>query len=71
MNRFVMTVALACILSVSTLAGEVPTGGAPQPPPTGITQTTTETSPGEVPTGGLAEQISDAALFALLAVLAW
>jgi hypothetical protein len=70
MKRFVMTVALACVLSVSALAGEVPTGGAPDPPaPEGTTQTTNETSPGEIPISGYAEQISDAALSGLLAVL--
>lgn len=71
MKRFVMTVALACVLSVSALAGEVPTGGVPQPQaPDGITQTTTSTtSPGQVPTGGFAQQMSDVALAGLLTVL--
>lgn len=31
MKRFVMTVALACALSGTALAGNIPTGGAPSP----------------------------------------
>lgn len=69
MKRFVMTIALACVLSSSALAGEIPTSGAPSPQPGGTTQATSETSPGEVPTGSFAEQVSDAALSGLLAVL--
>jgi hypothetical protein len=73
MKRFVLTVALVCAVSSSTLAGEVPTGGiAPPPPPQAQTSSTTspgEVMPGEVPTGGFAQQISDAALSALLTAL--
>ena len=70
MKRFVMTVSLACVLSVSALAGEVPTGGVPQPqPPNGITQAPSETSLGLITTVGYAEQISDAARSGLLAML--
>lgn len=70
MKRFLVTIALACVLSSSALAGQIPTGGEPvPPPPVGTTQTTSETSPGEIPTGGYAEQMSDAALSGLLAVL--
>jgi hypothetical protein len=68
MKRFVITVALVCVLSVSALAGEVPTGGAPQPP-AGIGRTTSETSQGLIPTVGYMEQMSDAALSSLLVVL--
>lgn len=32
MKRFVMTVVLACALSGTALAGEMPIGGIPQPP---------------------------------------
>ena len=31
MKRFVMAVALACVLSGTALAGNIPTGGAPSP----------------------------------------
>ena len=67
MKRFLITVALTCFLSLSALAGDVPTVGTPQPPPPGIT--TGPTSPGDLPSVGSAEQISDAALSALLTVL--
>jgi hypothetical protein len=35
MKRFLMTVALTCALSVSALAGDMPTVGAPAPAPSG------------------------------------
>jgi hypothetical protein len=66
MKRLLAPMALTCVLSVSALAGDIPTLGAPQPAPA---QTTTTTSPGDVPTVGTAEQVSDAALSALLTVL--
>lgn len=72
MKRLLMTVALACLLSSSALAGDVPTVGAPQPPQ-GTTISTSPgeipTSPGEVPSVGVAEQLSSDALSALLSVL--
>ncbi len=33
MKRFLMTIALACALSSSALAGDIPSGDAPAPPP--------------------------------------
>lgn len=38
MKRFVLALALACALSATAMAGEIPSGGAP--------------SPGEIPSGG-------------------
>jgi hypothetical protein len=76
MKRFLEAIALACVFSVSALAGELPTGGIAPPPPPGVGITTTATSPadipsvtGELPTGGLEQQVSDGALSALLTVL--
>lgn len=69
MRRFVLAIALACTLSGSALAGDMPTGGIAPPPAKGPMQTIFGTSPGGVPTGGSAEEISDAALSALLTVL--
>ena len=70
MKRLLSAIALTCILAVSTLAGDLPTSGVPSPaPPAGTTQTTSATTPGDLPTGGYAEQMSDAALSALLTVL--
>jgi len=52
MKRFMLTVALTCVLSVSALAGEMPTCGVVAPSPTPATATTTD--PGEMPTAGAA-----------------
>jgi hypothetical protein len=78
MKRFLGAIALACVFSVSALAGDVPTAGitSPQPgelPTSGVTSSVPSgtTSPGDVPTGGFAEQVSDAVLSALLSVLVW
>lgn len=67
MKRLLMTVALTLVLSCSALAGDIPCGN-PSPAPEGTTQTTNMTAPGEIPCD-FAEQISDAALSALLTVL--
>lgn len=76
MKRFLGASALAFVFSVSALAGELPTGGftstAPGELPTGGISSsgpTGTTSPGELPTSGFADQVSDAALSALLSVL--
>lgn len=69
MKRFLIVITLGCVLSVSAMAGEIPTSGSPAPPPSAATQTTTSTSPGDIPSVGAAEQITDAALSALLTVL--
>jgi hypothetical protein len=76
MKRLFGAMALACVLSVPALAGDVPTAGLTSPTPgdvptAGISSPATAgtTSPGELPTGGFAEQVSDAALSALLSVL--
>jgi hypothetical protein len=66
MKRFFAALALASLLSVSVLAGEIPTLGTPQPPPQGISDST---SPGEIPTLGLSEQLSKATVSVLLTVL--
>ena len=70
MKRLVMAITLSFILSGFALGGEVPSV-VPAPPPNGPAQTTTPTSLGGVPTGGSAEEISDAALSALLTVLSF
>lgn len=56
MKRFSMMVALVCVLSTSVLAGEVPTVGAPAPPPpNGVAA---PTNPGDIPSGGKPGDIS-------------
>jgi hypothetical protein len=75
MKRFLGAIALACVFSISALGGELPTSGVTSPAPgelptSGISSTSpTAPSPGELPTGGFADQLSDAALTALLSVL--
>ena len=56
MKRFVMTVALTCVLAGSALAGEVPSVGIIPPPPPN------PTAPGEIPTSGYAQEVSEAEL---------
>ena len=65
MKRLLLTIALACALASSAFAGEIPSVGAPAPPPAG-TQTNTP-SAGDVPRA--TEQVSDVVLSALLTVL--
>jgi hypothetical protein len=54
MRHFASALVLACMLSGTALAGEIPTSGAPAPQPTGsvITTAGTETFVGEVPSTG-------------------
>ena len=76
MKRFLGAMAIACVFSVSTLAGDLPTAGltstSPGDLPTaGVSSSPPAgtTAPGDLPTAGLAAQVSDAALFALLSML--
>lgn len=48
MKRFVIAIALACVLSVSALAGDIHTTGAPSP---GDVPSTDSPAPGDMPTG--------------------
>jgi hypothetical protein len=49
MRRFVIAVALACALSATALAGEIPSTGAPTP---GSTQGIGAPAPGDMGNGG-------------------
>ncbi|MEK6280328.1 MAG: hypothetical protein AABN95_08235 [Acidobacteriota bacterium] len=76
MKRFLSTIALTCFLAVSASAGDLTTAGVMSPSPSdlptsGVTSTapTGTTSPGDLTTAGFAEEVSDAALSALLSVL--
>jgi hypothetical protein len=67
MRRFVMTVALACALSGTALAGNIPTSGAPSPGNIPMT----ESEPGNIPTGGsqLPGEMPTCGMSVLLAIL--
>lgn len=76
MKRFLSVTLLTCLLAVSASAGDLHTGGSPSPLPGdlatgGVTSpaSTGATSPGDLPASGFAEQVSDAALSALLSIL--
>jgi len=78
MKRFLSAMSLTCILAVSSFAGEIPTSGAPSPPPSATNEMTSEPlsdntliAPGDVPTSGFAQEMSDAVLSALLIALAF
>jgi hypothetical protein len=80
MKRFTMATVLACILSVSALAGDIPCDATPPPPPPPGNSQTTTTSPGEIPTAGVTgeiptsgftQQAEDALLGGFLAVIGW
>lgn len=59
MKRFLVAMALASVLSISSLAGEIPTSGLTAPPPD---ETATPTAPGDIPSVGFTQEISEAAL---------
>jgi hypothetical protein len=59
MKRFVIAIALACVMSSPALAGLIPSVPVAPPPPDA---TSAPSAPGDVPTVGLTEEISEAAL---------
>ena len=59
MKRFLMSMALTCVLSVTALAGLIPSDGVTAPPPD---ETTAPTAPGEIPSVGFTQEMSEAAL---------
>lgn len=75
MKRLVMTLALTGVLSISVMAGDIPTTDSPAPAPGGTTNATSTTSPGQIPsapgdipTSDAAQPVFDAALSAFLSV---
>ncbi|MDQ2976213.1 MAG: hypothetical protein M3R69_12505 [Acidobacteriota bacterium] len=68
MKRFLIAIALACVLSAPIMAGEIPSGGFTSPPPAGNTHPTS-TSPGEIPSVGAAQPVSIAALTVIQAII--
>lgn len=70
MKRLVAVGFLICTVSVSTLAGNIPTSDVvpPPPPPPGAAQGVN--GPGEIPTGGFAQTITDEFLLAIFGMFA-
>jgi hypothetical protein len=66
MKRLLMTMALTCVLSVTALAGLIPSDGVTAPPQD---QTSAPTVPGQIPTVGLAPQTAEAGLTLVQLVL--
>jgi hypothetical protein len=73
MKRMLMIIALTSLLCIQGSAGQIPTGGEPDPSPSPITETSEPTSPGQIPTGGITTPgeipCGDAVLSAILSVL--
>ena len=71
MKRFMLAIALTCVLSVSAIAGEMPTMGVAAPTPTPAVAT----APGEMPTTGATApgEIQGPGLLAtiVLAIITW
>ena len=68
MKRFLAAIAVICVLTVSALAGDIPTLGSPQPAPREKSRTITRAT-GDIPSVPVAEQLSGDALTALLSAL--
>ncbi|HJU91306.1 MAG TPA: hypothetical protein VJ656_00105 [Pyrinomonadaceae bacterium] len=71
MKRFMLTVALTCILSVSSLAGEMPgCGVASTTPPPAVAAAD---GPGEAPTAPPADRLADPGILEMLilAIITW
>lgn len=64
MKHGIAAFALLCVLSITALAGDIPSVGIapPPPPPSDGMQASTSTVLGEIPSGDLTYQIADASL---------
>jgi hypothetical protein len=70
MKRFLAAIALACILSVSALAGEIPTSGFASPPPPPTAEPASATLSGGVPSDDFAQpSIGDEVIANVLEIL--
>jgi hypothetical protein len=72
MKRILMLSTLVCVISSSALAGDIPSVPGPQAAPGGPTQASS-TAPGDIPTlpgpGQATDQVTEAVVSAVLAVL--
>ncbi len=63
MKRFVMAIALASVLSVPVVGGDIPTADFVPPPPP---PAPSAISPGDIPTGDFGQRISNEAKLIVL-----
>ena len=68
MKKLMLATALACVLSATAMAGEIPTAGAPVPPPP--SNSAAETMPGEIPSTGVPVPASSSNLLVVDAIVA-
>lgn len=68
MKRLAAAIALGCFLSITTLAGDIPSVPGPQPSPAAGE---IPSVPGDIATPGIADQLSEEALSALLGFLSF
>ena len=71
MKRFMLTVALTSILSVSVLAGESPTCGLMSPPPPPVTGTTATGDDGSTDSLSASGDMSDLLTAIVLEIITW
>ena len=73
MKRFMLTVALTCTISVSTLAGEMPTAGVTTntPPRTVVAATEPGKEPTDPPAETLTEETPGILDTLILAIITW
>jgi len=71
MKRFMLTVVLTCLLSVSVLAGESPTCGILSIPPTPVTGTTPHSAEEATDTSTTSEERTDLLTAVILEIITW
>ncbi len=71
MKRFMLTVALTCFLSVSVLAGEIPTCGLVAAPPPPVVGTTPQSTQQATDTSTESEEALDLLTTIILGIITW
>lgn len=71
MKRFMLTVALTCLLSVSVLAGESPTCGITSTPPPPTVAAMTATGDGDADSTTIFGDLSDLLAAVVLEITTW
>jgi hypothetical protein len=71
MKRFMLTVVLTCFLSVSVLAGEMPTAGIVDPPPRAVSCETPQSDDEATDTSTESAELSDLLTKIILELITW